>query len=267
METLMTEGKPLDKWNIIDIHSHIVHDGDMTTGVMMFNTDAASIAKKLGRLGIDKTAFSAWEGLYGGGKRANEAVRSAMERWPDAFIGYATANPNYEGDLEDAITYHEAHGFLGLKPYCQMQGRKFNDPVYNAWYAYGDKRKLFALIHSGDRATADQIDEIAPRYPNLIFLMAHSGSSWDAARINLALAKKHANVMLELTFTQMTRGSIEFFVREIGADRVFFGTDLPMRDPGPQLVWVVFAEIPFEDKLKILGGNAKKLLDRALPAK
>ena len=96
--------------------------------------------------------------------------------------------------------------------------------------------------------------------------MAHSGISWETARINLALAKKHLNIMLELTYTAMTRGVIEFFTNEIGSERVFFGTDLPMRDPGPQLAWVGFAEIPYEDKLNILYRNAEKLLDRIVPA-
>jgi len=58
---------------------------------------------------------------------------------------------------------------------------------------------------------------------------------------------------------------IEYFVREVGSERVLFGTDLPMRDPGPQLAWVVFAEIPFEDKLNILYKNAERLFQRVLP--
>jgi len=262
MELAITEGRPLNKWTVLDAHSHVIDERDATAGVMLFNGDADNIAVKIKRLGIQKTAFSAWEGLYGGGKRANETVARAMEKYPGLFVGYATANPRYDGDIEDAIDCLKNRGFSGIKPYSQTQGLKFTDPRYAPWFEYGDKHKHFALIHSSDQETANQINEIAPKYPDLYFLMAHSGSSWEAARINLALAKKHGNVMLELTYTAMTRGVVEFFVKEIGGDRVFFGTDLAMRDPGPQLAWVVFAEIPFEDKLKILGGNMKKMLDR-----
>jgi predicted TIM-barrel fold metal-dependent hydrolase len=265
MEKTLTAGKPMSAWPIIDIHAHVVDVKDSTTCVMMFNADFDNIAKKIERLGVQKVAFTAWEGCYGAGARANDTVRQGIERYPDKFIGYATANPNYEGDIDNAIENHERHGFLGIKPYSQMQGRKFNDPVYKPWFEYGNSRRLFALIHSGDQATADQIDEIAPMYPDLTFLMAHSGLSWDGARINSALAKKHDNVMLELTYTTMTRGVVEFFVRENGSERVFYGTDLPMRDPGPQLAWVVFAEISFEDKLNITCRNAERLLKRVLP--
>jgi len=267
MEKAITEGKPLTSWPVYDIHAHVVDAVDTTTGMMMWSTDFDSIAAKSTRLGIDKVAFSSWEGLYGGGARANGTVYQAMLKYPDKFIGYATANPGYQGDLEDAINCHETKGFLGLKPYCQAQGRRFNDPEYTPWYEYGNSRRLFVLVHSGDQATADQIDEVAPLYPDLTFLMAHSGAGWPAARTNLALARKHGNVMLELTYTAMTRGVVEYFVQEIGSERVFFGTDMPMRDPGPQLAWVVFAEIAFEDKLNILGRNMQRLLDRALPPK
>ena len=266
LEAAMLEGRPLSKWNIIDIHAHVVDARDHSANTMMFNADADSIAKKTDKLGIGRVAFSSWEGLYGGGARANETVRAALKKYPDRFIGYATANPRYGGDIEDAIERHETDGFLGLKPYPQTQGLKFTDERYRPWYEYGNKRKLFMLVHSGDQITADQINEIAPLYPDLIFLMAHSGISWETARINLALAKKHENVMLELTFTAMTRGTVEFFTNEIGSERVFFGTDLPMRDPGPQLAWVVFAEIPYEDKLNILYKNAERILDRIIPA-
>jgi len=95
----------------------------------------------------------------------------------------------------------------------------------------------------------------------------HENNCVEISYLTLALAKKHDNVMLELTYTLMTRGVIEFFVRELGSERVFFGTDLPMRDPGPQIAWVVFAEIPLEDKLNILGLNMKRLLERVLPDK
>ena len=51
-------------------------------------------------------------------------------------------------------------------------------------------------------------------------------------------------------------------VDKIGSDRVLFGTDMPMRDPAPQLAWVCYARLSEEDKLKIIGGNIKRLLDR-----
>lgn len=267
VEIAMTLGKPLSNWIVNDVHGHVVDEDEITTaGVMMHNSCADSIVKKMDALGIGKIVFSAWEGLFGGGPRPNETVWRAIQNHPDRIYGYATANPNYEDDIDIAINYLEKHkNFVGLKPYCQMQGRKFNDPVYKPWYEYANKRRLFVLVHSGDQETANQINDIAATYPETTFMMAHSAISFESARINVALAKKHPNVMLEITFTSMTRGAVEYMVREMGSQRVFFGTDQPMRDPGPQLAWAVYAELSIEDKLNVLGRNMENLLARTLP--
>ena len=266
IEVAMTLGKPLTDWAVHDVHGHVVDENELTTCVFMHNSDADSMVKKMDSLGIQKIVFSAWEGLSSGGSRPNETVWRAIQNHPDRIYGYATANPNYEDDIKIAIEYLEKHkNFVGLKPYCQLQGRRFNEPVYKPWFEYANKRRLFVLVHSGDQATADQINDIAAQYPDVTFMMAHSAISFESARINVALAKKHPNVMLEITFTSMTRGAVEYMVREMGSERVFFGTDQPMRDPGPQLAWVVYAELSMEDKLNVLGRNMEKLLARTLP--
>lgn len=63
----------------------------------------------------------------------------------------------------------------------------------------------------------------------------------------------------------MTNGVIEHLARQMGADRVLFGTDASMRDPRPQLTWVVFTRLPEADKRKILGENFARILSNANP--
>jgi predicted TIM-barrel fold metal-dependent hydrolase len=48
---------------------------------------------------------------------------------------------------------------------------------------------------------------------------------------------------------------VEYLVREMGRDRVLFGTDCVMRDAAPQLGWAAWARIPIEDKRMVLGGT------------
>ena len=87
-----------------------------------------------------------------------------------------------------------------------------------------------------------------------------TGASYGIARRAIELAKKYPNVVLEITYTTTARGMIEYLVDEVGADRVLYGSDLPMRDPTPQLAWVCYAKISEEDKKKILSGNIKRIL-------
>lgn len=78
----------------------------------------------------------------------------------------------------------------------------------------------------------------------------------------MKIAKKHSNVFLEITFTSVTANIIEYMVNRVTAEKILFGTDIPMRDSVQQLAWVAYARITEEDKIKILGGNMKKLLAR-----
>jgi predicted TIM-barrel fold metal-dependent hydrolase len=55
---------------------------------------------------------------------------------------------------------------------------------------------------------------------------------------------------------------IDYLVAGCGADRVLYGTDLPMRDPRTQFGWVVYSRLSLEDKKKVLGLNAQKMVGR-----
>lgn len=100
---------------------------------------------------------------------------------------------------------------------------------------------------------------------DITVILAHSGISYAVARKHAALVLARENVVLEITYTSTTRGMIEFLVDLVGADKVLYGSDMPMRDPGPQLGWVCYADISLEEKKKILGGNICRLLQRRLP--
>ena len=56
-------------------------------------------------------------------------------------------------------------------------------------------------------------------------------------------------------------GAIDYVVDRVGADRVLFGTDMPLLDGAQQIAKIVMAGISAEEKQKILGLNAKRLLN------
>ena len=65
---------------------------------------------------------------------------------------------------------------------------------------------------------------------------------------------------LETCSTFRTPGVIEELVDGVGADRVLFGSDMPLMDPRSQIGKIITARISDEAKQKILGGNAGRLL-------
>ena len=259
---LAKEGKPLEDYLIIDSHSHMGHNGSQSVGnVWQRNSSAAGIVERNKRIGTDKILISSWLAIYADYEEGNEIVYDAMKQFPDKIIGYASFDPNYVEDWDYEIEkVHVKQGFKGMKPYNPRNGIPYNSPKYQKWYEFGNKNHLFALMHMSPNFKAEMLD-LAAKYQNITFILAHSGMSYQVARDHIELAKQRPNIVLEITLTSVTNGIIEYLVKEVGAERVLFGTDQPMRDPIPQFGWVVYSRLTDEQKKLILGQNMQKIID------
>lgn len=257
-------GERMDNVLVIDAHTHLVNKDDQTiSSVRMLNGDEDYIVKKMDRLGIDKIFICPWEGLSTDGTSANATSLEVKGKYGDLTEVYAMCNPNYKEDLDAVVdVFHEKHRFKGLKPFYINQNYDMLDRKLYKWFSYGNRNKLIMLVHASNTWIADKIEILSENYPDMIFLMSHSGASYEVANKNISLAKKRKNVYLEITYTTMTNGIIEYMVEQVGADRVIFGTDMPMRDPAPQLAWVCYSKITVSEKKKILGENILGLLNR-----
>ena len=260
----MDGGRPLDDILVIDSHTHMVDLRDKTVSqVPMLNGDEDSMIHKMDLLGIDRIITSPWEGITTNGMDANETSLKANRKYGHRIEAYATCNPNYSEDLNTVVdVYHKEYRFIGIKPYWPKHNYDLLGSKYEKWFEYGDRNRLIMLVHSGNFEIANKVLKLSERYKNMTFIMAHTGMSYEVARYNIEVAKKRDNVYLEITYTTLTNGIIEYLVEEVGAERVLFGSDMPMRDPAPQLAWVAYAKISVEEKKKILGGNILKLIDR-----
>lgn len=255
-------GSPMPM-KVIDCHTHMTKKEDVTpTVAMMLNSDCEKIAQKLDRLGVSAIITAPWEGIATDGISGNEQTVAAAVKYPGRFLGWNTCNINYPEDLQRWRDYFEKYPdiFVGIKPYWPYQKFSLLDERLVSWLEYADSRKLLLLLHTDSIERLGEAEILFARYPNITFVLAHAGSSFAVAEECVRLANARENVVLELTYTTLTRGMVEYLVREVGADKVLYGSDLPMRDPSPQLGWVAYARIPEEDKAKILSVNIQRLL-------
>ena len=248
---------------VIDAHTHMAPEEHKTvSGLMMLRSSCEHITGKLDRLGVESIITAPWEGIATDGMAGNAQTVHAAGQYPGRYYGYCCCNINYAEDLAGWRGWFERYPdvFVGIKPYWPYQKFSLLDERLTPWLEYADEHRLLLLLHSN---TAEKLVETAilcERYPGITFILAHAGCEYSVAEGCVRLAKKHVNVVLEITYTTLTRGMIEYLVAEIGANRVLYGSDLPMRDPAPQLGWVAYAQIPEEDKKKILYGNIKRLM-------
>ncbi len=256
-------GKPLDVF-IFDSHTHFLEDGgNCGAGYPMVRGDLENMAKLSDDMGVDEYCVAPWLGIWTDCEAGNLIVSDMAKR--DARVyPYVLINPTYGTDIEKtAYHYHIEEKMPAMKMFYSRSGVRYNDPVFEPWLKIADENHLFALMDSGGYPTylAD-MEDLAKKYPNISFFLDHAGRNFACAESYAVLAKKYPNVYLQLTFTSVPEGLIEYLCKEGLADKTLYGTDAPMRDPRPQLGWVAFANISTEDKKKILGGNMRRIADR-----
>jgi len=193
----------------------------------------------------------------------NRASAEAVRRYPERLRAYCVINPNYPAQAEADLAGFESLSdvFVGLKFLSDYHKVALTDPRYRPAWEFADARGLLVLAHTWGGSPFDgpaQVREVAERYGRVRLLLGHScHGQWDAA---VALARDFPNVYLELTAVFDDRGVIEKFVREAGAERLLFGTDLPWFDPHHAIGVLLSADITDDDRHAICHRNAERLL-------
>jgi predicted TIM-barrel fold metal-dependent hydrolase len=265
-----SQGLPIDSVLVLDSHTHLIEDGGATgSGMPMLRADIDSMISSYRALGIRKMTIAPWVGINGGdAETGNLIAEETIHRYPEQVNAFVRIDPNYTKDIKaEAHKWHLEKRFKGMKPYYFSSHINYTHPVYEPWWRLGNDLQLFALVDPGliaDNDYVEQIDELAQRYPEVNLFMDHAGRSFEIAEQYAEVARRYPNVTLQLTYTTVTLGVIEYLVKEVGADKILFGTDSPMRDPRPQVGWLAYANLTMEEKKKIFGGNFERILERCL---
>lgn len=259
-------GKAITDSPVLDAHCHVLHEGANGCGrVVMIQGDAAGMAEIQDLIGIKKTAIMSWVGPVASGvSEGHEVVARTLAAYPDRYMGVIFVNLSHlepEDVLAEVRQRVEKEGWIGLKPYHRV-GLRYDDSRYTQLWEYMNEHRLYGLFHLMPAITggAEVIGELAEKYPDAHWIVAHSGSTWQLARNVVRQMQAQPNVYAEITYTNVTNGVLEWMVSEVGDDRILFGTDSPMRDPRPQFGWVVWANLPVESRRKILGLNFQRIL-------
>src|SRR5207237_5126492 len=113
-------------------------------------------------------------------------------------------------------------------------------------------------------STPYDLVELARRHPDVQFMCVHTGGNWE---LGIRIIRATKNVSAETAGSDPTSGFVEMAVRELGAERVIYGSDVGGRSFASQLGKVIGANIPDSAKELILGGNLRRLLAPVLKAK
>jgi predicted TIM-barrel fold metal-dependent hydrolase len=216
-------------------------------------------------VGIGTTTDADFEKLA----RSNPDVTlKALERWPKMLLGMIQLNGNNVRDSLDALNRWLRDGpmlgvyFPGGGPAAlPCTHRNFHPLVeriaelrgvimQHTWFKTGGKQ-------SPGASTPSELVELAAKYPEQKFLCAHAGGEWERG---IRAVQDSPNILVETSGFDATAGFIEMAVRELGAERIVFGSHLPSRSLGTELGKVIGAEMSEREKKLILGENYRHLL-------
>ena len=256
-------GRPLPA-PVIDLHMHVLHEG-LNSGGLSYRMDRGGprgIFRLAGRLGYRGGGLMSMNGPQGDSRTGNECLGQCLDRAPRGYWGLATFDPAHfsPAELKTLIpqTYRDRR-LIGMKPY-HFYPRDYADPAYDVWWRYGNRHRLYAIIDRNCTEDFREVESLARRFPRVRWVVAHTGRDFRRAEQAGVCIARHKNVYAEINLASVPLGMIDYLVRHAGEDRVVYGSDLPLLDPRQPLGWVVFSRLPLRAKLKVLGGNALRII-------
>ena len=252
-------GLPIEGMPVIDCHGHLGH----WPLVNMPKIEVHELLQTMDRLGIDRLCLSHFLGVFCDFKRGNDLLAETIAKYPGRLVGQVAVNPRYPNEIvEELDRCEKRHGMRLVKihPFCHDYPA--DGPGYRALWDYANEQELVVLTHTWDSdgtCGPERFGPIARQHRRVKIILAHAGVTQRGCEQAIGVARRHDNLYLDVASSQPHVGMIERFVREVGAERVLFGSDMPVLEPAAQLGRVAYAEISEENKEKILGLNAFKL--------
>ncbi len=212
--------KPL---RIIDAHTHqwaVFADKRAMARFLDFNPEAAWLVLASDLQGgyypnEDEVAAS------------NSSTLAYMATFPDRISGWCYINPSHRSAVDEFRRGLDA-GLIGLKLWVATRcSEAVTFPIIEA----AIEADVPMLVHTWHKATGNLPDEsypmdmaeVARRYPEGKFLMAHFGGNWE---FGLRAIADLPNVWADFSGTINEYGAYEMAVDLLGDTRVVFGSDL-----------------------------------------
>ena len=121
------------------------------------------------------------------------------------------------------------------------------------------ERKIPVLMNTSRGLSLEQIDDIMQDFPDLTVILTYD-NCWGSDRLLRPFLNSYQNLRLDMTY-MLTDCGLPDMLKKYPAEKILFGSGFPASYMGAHMLVIKHAEINEEDKIKIAGGNLKKLLE------
>jgi uncharacterized protein len=194
-------------------------------------------------------------------KPNNEIVASAIERFPEHFLGWVAVNPQIPSTIEEIEKYLSCSSFIGVKAHPFMHKYRIKELDKVALICESLKKPM--IIHLSSEK--DSYKYLPEKYPKLKIIYAHAGLPfWKEL---WQYAKQKPNVFVDTSSDYLNPSIVEMAVNCLGYQKVLFGCDGPygmkeynVYDYSAKKSWVESLKVSDNQIKCILGENFLELV-------
>jgi predicted TIM-barrel fold metal-dependent hydrolase len=204
-------------------------------------------------------------------REQNDQVLAALAHYHDRAFGLCYVSPEHVDTSLSEIERCVRNGpMVGIKLWVarRCSSRDIDPIIRRAAELQGVIYQHTWMKTDGNQfegeSTPLDLVELSRRHPGVSLVCGHAGGTWEPG---IRAVRSVPAIHLEVAGSEPTSGFVEMAVRELGAERVVYGSDAGGRSFASQLAKVQGADIPDEAKALILGGNLRRLLRPILRSK
>lgn len=255
---------------IIDVNAYL---GPFAFRRLRHNT-AASLLELMDAKKIDRAVVSSAGAItYRNAQAGNEELAEEVKGRGDRLIPFAVINPFYAGWRDDLKICHEEHGMRGLRLYPKWHNYGLSAPpgldlvneatergmVVSIPIRVEDKRERSWLVDVPD-VPLDEVVAVVKACPKARFLLVN-GIQYVKSPLGRKDGGLPANYWIEISRLSALLGNeIGQLIRNLGADRLVFGSGMPFSYPDPALLKLEVVSAGDEERERIRWRNAEGLL-------
>ena len=197
----------------------------------------------------------------------NREVARYVEKYKGRFIGACVVNPLYiEESLKEIEYCHNQLGFVWVGELCNyMVPYLYSIREFEMLVEQVVKLNMVLALHTEQ----GELEYVAQKFPQATIAFAHFGDDheYDDIFRRIDTVAKNPNFYLDTSGYGHDRvGVLEYAVMTIGPNRILFGSDFSINDPGTVIARIRNSFLTMEQKQKILSGNLLGLLKKVQKA-
>jgi uncharacterized protein len=252
-------------FEIIDAHAHL---GPWPKFAVADKSTAATLAL-MDHLGVRTVIVAHHAGLVGLLEEAATLSEEAYAMSGGRILSYLVYNPNRAELSLSILRRHAGRPYLmGVKIHPSQHGCPADDERYRPAWELAQEHDLALISHTWGHSIdhpaqnntfPDLFERYLAEFPDVRFVFGHGGGRYDGFLACARLMRAYPNTYMDITGDGFLRGRLDYFVGELGSERILYGSDSPWIDPRFVLGEVLGARITDEDRENILARNAVRL--------